>query len=443
MNKELLLAALISINCNPQLRAQQISTIAGNGSGTFSGNNGPATAAALNQPFNVAVDNAGNLFIADRFNNMVRKVDVSGTITTIAGSGIAGYNGDGIAATDAQLHHPTGVAADQGGSIYIADLGNHRVRKVSPAGIITTIAGNGKSGYNGDDIAATSAWLSGPWGISVDRYGNIFVGDAGNHRVRKITPDGIIYTVAGTGIAGFSGDGNLATAANLNGPYYAESDYVGNLYIADVDNQRIRRVSKDGIISTIAGNGDGGYNGDDRPASSASLFEPIAVAADRMGNIYIADGWNNRIRYVDMHTGIISTVAGNGIAGYNGDDIAATTAQLKNPYGVAVDNSGNLYVADYNNNRVRKITAPTPSGINIELTIFPNPSFGSFAIKVATGKEDKVTIIVSDVAGKKVHEASIESNTVTDFSISLAAGVYDINAYSAGMRASTRLVILH
>lgn len=443
MNKELLLAALLSINCTSRLQAQQISTTAGNGNAAFSGNNSPATAAELNRPFSVAVDDGGNLYIADRLNNMVRKVAVDGNITSIAGNGIAGSGGDGSTATDAQLNSPTGVAVDEEGNIYIADLGNHCIRKVSSTGIITTIAGTGIPGYNGDGVPATAAQLTGPRGVSVDKHGNIFVADAGNHRVRKITANGIIHTIAGTGVAGFSGDGNSATAANLNGPYNVVSDDAGNLFIADVDNQRIRRINTDGIISTIAGNGIGGYNGDNRPATSASLFEPIGVATDRMGNIYVADGWNNRIRHIDGHTGVITSIAGNGIAGYNGDDIAATAAQLNNPYGVSVDNSGNVFIADYNNNRIRKVASPTPNVNDLELVIFPNPSFGSFAVKATTSKNDKVTLTISDLMGRKVHETNIQPNTAVDLSIPLAAGIYSIRANNAEKEAYSKLVILN
>jgi hypothetical protein len=443
MNKKLLIAGLFAITSSPPLQAQLISTIAGDGQAGYGGDGGAATAATLKSPFNVALDDNGNIFIADRANNRVRKIDNMGIISTVAGNGTAGYNGDGNAATNALLNGPTSVAVDKKGNLYIADAANHCVRKVTPSGMIITTAGNGTGGYGGDNGPATAAQLNNPRGVAVDQSDNILVADAGNHRVRKVTADGIITTVAGNGAVGFSGDGYASTAASLHGPYYITTDHSDNLYIADVDNQRIRRVDGEGIISTVAGNGQAGYGGDGGPATAALLNEPIGIATDRSGDLYIADGWNNRVRLVDMRRGVISTIAGTGTPGFNGDDIACDTAQLNAPYGVAVDNGNNVYVADYSNNRIRKLAPPKPGTATLELTVFPNPSSGPFAIKATTGKTDKVLIAVTDLAGKSVFRLNIEPNYVTDVRTDLPAGMYFITATSADMQAHGRLIIIH
>jgi trimeric autotransporter adhesin len=263
----------------------------------------------------------------------------------VAGDGTAGYNGDGIAATTAELNNPIGVGIDDSGNIYFADAYNNRVREVNTFDIINTIAGNGTLGYNGDGIAATAAELKEPTGVAVGGSGNIYIADWLNQRIRQVNTSGIISTVAGNGTGGGNGDGGAATSAELDDPQGVAEDSSGNIYIVDVFNQRIREVNTSGIISTVAGNGTGGYNGDGIAATAAELGSPRGVAVDGSGNIYIADWNNNRIREVNT-SGIISTVAGNGIAGYNGDGIAATAAELYDPYGVAVDGSGNIYIAD-------------------------------------------------------------------------------------------------
>jgi len=331
-----------------------ITTVAGNGSYGYSGDGGPATAASLASPTCVEVDPAGNLYIADTENNRIRKVDPSGMITTVAGNGSKGYFGDGGSATQASLYDPMGVAVDSSGDLYIADSYNHRIRKVDPSGIITTVAGNGTSGYSGDGGSATQASLYDPMGVAVDSTGNIYIADSYNHRIRKVDPSGIITTVAGNGSYGYSGDGGPATSAMLDYPGGVAVDPAGNLYIADTGNHCLRKVDPSGRITTVAGNGSYGYSGDGGPATSAMLDYPGGVAVDTSGNIYIADEYNERIRKVDP-SGMITTVAGNGSPGYSGDGGPAVDADINNPYGVAVDSTGNLYIADYGNNRVRKV----------------------------------------------------------------------------------------
>jgi len=338
-----------------------ISTLAGDGTAGSSGDGGVATSAQLNLPNGVAVDSSGNLYIADRYNDRIRKVTSGGLISTEAGTNAFGYSGDGGPATSAQLNYPAGVAVDSSGNLYIADRDNDRIRKVTSGGIISTVAGTGAWGYSGDGGAATDAQLYAPRGVAVDSSGNLYIADFDNHRIRKVTSSGIISTMAGTGAFGYSGDGGAATSAQLDSPTGIAVDSSGNLYIADLFNHRIRKVTS-GIISTVAGTGAQGYSGDGGAATSAQLNRPYGVAVDSSGNLYIADRDNHRIRKVT--SGIISTVAGTGVASYSGDGGAATSAQLNYPYGVAVDSSGNLYIADRSNHRIRKIT-PAPT-INVQ-----------------------------------------------------------------------------
>jgi sugar lactone lactonase YvrE len=341
--------------------APVITTVAGNGTAAYNGDNIPATSAQLNWPAGVAVDSAGNLYIVDYDNQRIRKVDARGNITTVAGTGTPGYNGDNIAATSAELDYPGGVTVDSAGNVYIADSFNYRIRKVDTGGTITTVAGGGsgcagQTDALGDGCPATSAELSVPAGVAVDSAGNLYIADYDNDRIRKVNASGIITTVAGNGSYGYNGDNFAATRAELNFPSGVAVDSAGNLYIADRNNQRIRKVDASGTITTVAGTGISGYNGDNIPATSAQLNYPNGVAVDSAGNLYIADWDNNTIRKVDASTGIISTVAGNGTAGYNGDNIEATSAELNSALGVAVDSAGNLYIADRDNNRIRKVT---------------------------------------------------------------------------------------
>ena len=357
-----------------------INTVAGTGSEGFSGDGGPASSAELSYPYGVTLDASGNLYFADLGNNRVRKVDGTGTITTVAGAGSYGFSGDGGPATSAELAQPTGVAVDSSGDLYIADNSNNRVRKVDSSGTITTVVGGGISGL-GDGGPATAAQLNQPVGVAVDGSENLYIADAGNSRVRKVDGSGTITTVAGTGGFGFSGDGGPATAAQLNSPYGVALDGSGNLYIGDTGNQRVRRVNGSGTISTVAGTGTQGFSGDGGPATAAQLRDPVGVALDGSGNLYIADSANSRVRKVDG-TGTISTVAGTGGFGFSGDGGPATAAQLNSTYGVALDSSGNLNIGDANNNRVRKVEGPDtipptttisgPSGTTND----PTPTFG-------------------------------------------------------------------
>lgn len=335
-----------------------ITTIAGTGDDTTSGDGGPATDAALGSPVAFAVSRSGELFVADAGQHRIRKIDRGGVITTVAG-GQGGFGGDGGPAVLAALQSPQGIAVDGRGNVYIADTENQRIRKVDAAGIITTVAGTGESGFSGDGGPASGAQLSWPTGIAADGHGALYVADGWNQRIRKISQSGVIMTVAGTGNGGFGGDGGPALSATLESPHAVALDAHGGFVIVDTGNARVRQVDAHGVITTIAGRGhvvDIGDGGDARKA----LIWPADLAVDAAGNLFIADdGWeNSRIRKVDVH-GIITTIAGTGASGFSGDGGPAVNASLAQPEGVAVDGQGNVFIADagYSSNRVRKIDA--------------------------------------------------------------------------------------
>src|SRR6266550_648185 len=345
--------------------AGKVSVYAGNGFNGYSGDGGLATNAQVSWGYGLAVDTSGNLFIADTANNVIREVvATTGIIQTVASNGTYGYGGDGGAATSATLSSPYGIFVDASGNLFIADSGNNVIREVVAAtGIIQTVAGNGTYGYGGDGGAATSATLSSPYGIFVDASGNLFIADSGNNVIREVVAaTGIIQTVAGNYNLGsaYSGDGGAATSATLSYPYGIFVDASGNLFIADSGNNVIREVvATTGFIQTVAGNNFYSYGGDGAAATGAQLNSPAAIASDAAGNLFIVDQYNNVIREVVATTVIIQTVAGNGTYGYGGDGGAATSATLDYPYGVSIDASGNLFVADTNNCVIREVVAAT------------------------------------------------------------------------------------
>ena len=333
--------------------AQIINTIAGNGIIGFSGDGGQSTAAQFHAPQGIHMDNYGNLNICDASNERIRKINSSGIIYTIAGTGIAGYSGDGGQASAAKLWGPNDITVDGAGNIFIADANNYRIRKIDPSGIITTIAGTGTIGLGGDGGDATAAQLNFPTSICVDGAGNILFADQNNHKVRKINTLGVITTVAGTGVAGFGGDGSPATAGLLNFPQGIDVDAIGNIYISDGGNRRIRKIDMTGIITTIAGTGASGFSGDGGMATGAAIG-PAQILLDGTGSLFIADFNNSRLREINSF-GIISTIAGISPPGFSGDGGTATSAQLNGPVGIAVGCGGNIYFSDRNNQRIRRI----------------------------------------------------------------------------------------
>jgi uncharacterized protein (TIGR03437 family) len=338
-----------------------LTVIAGSGAYGYAGDGGAARKARFNQPAAIARDNAGGLYVADQANQRVRKITPDGVVYTVAGNGLAGSSGDGGPAIAARLNFPSGVAIDAAGNLYIADSGNHRVRMVAPNGLISTVAGTGEAGFNGDNGNATRARLDTPGGLAADSAGNLYIADTGNHIVRRLTRSGTLTTVAGNLARGFSGDGGAPLTASLDSPRAVAVDADGNLYIADTGNRRVRRVSAGtalgpGIIHTF-------------PSSGADIFRhPRGLAVDREGNVLLTDALDHRVFRIEP-TGRISTIAGDGWPGFSAEAEPALPARLDSPLDIAADPAGNLYLADTGNNRIRKLTP------NIEIA--PPPSFDS------------------------------------------------------------------
>ncbi len=444
-----LLLAFIGVS-SARSYGQIITTFAGSGYQGYSGDNGPARMAQLNRCTGVAFDGAGNVYVADRDNNVVRKINPLGIITTFAGTDTAGYSGDGQGAASARLNRPCAVATDAAGNVYIADEGNNVIRIVNKiSGFINTYAGNNIAGYSGDNGAADSASLNDPQGIAVDGAGNLYIADAGNHVVREVNVAGTISTIAGNGTLGYSGDGGAATDAALSSPSGVAVDPAGNVYIADINNNVVRKVnSADGTIVPFAGIGYPGFGGDGGPAVYAELSFPSSVSVDNAGSVYITDEGNNTVRRVDS-TGNINVFAGiPRTNGYTGDNWAPTAAELNSPSDVAADGRGRIYIVDYGNNVVRLVsyTASSVASVNgnsAALKVYPNPSTGSFDLDVPeTGSA--ATVYLMDVLGRVVATRVVDE-TKTGAATLTFSGVTDGNylvVVSSGDKRYTEKVVV-
>lgn len=356
----LLIAGLLA--AKPCL-AQVIATTAGNGSYGYSGDNGSAVAAQIDTAYGVAMDAHGYIYIADSRNQRVRKI-ANGTIATVAGTGVEGFSGDGSLAISAQLDSPRDVAVDTAGNLYIADTGNCRIRMVTPSGIISTVAGDGTANFSGDGGPASAAELSYPSGLATDTAGNLYIADSWNYRVREIS-NGNIQTIAGNGSYGPFGDGGPATAASLGLIQSLTVDALGNVYLSDSYNHIVRKVASGGGISTVVGGGFGPAV-DGGSAQTANLEFPKGIAIDSKNNLFISDSLNYRIR--EVSNGVIATAAGSGTPGYSGDGGPAISAELNAPYGLGIAPGGNLIFSDLWNYRIRSVgpetvsTPGTPNG---------------------------------------------------------------------------------
>jgi len=408
--------------------AQNIITVAGNGSASYCGDGSLATSACLYGPTGVRTDLNGNIYIADNGNNVIRKVNTSGIITTVAGNGSKGYKGDGGSALLAEIYSPTDVAVDTEGNIYISDNGNNVIRKVNKTGIISTFAGNGTMGYSGDGGVATSAEINYPSGVAVDNKGNVYIADEGNSVIRKVDKTGIITTFAGS-VGGYSGDGGPATKAELSGAGGVRVDNTGNVYIADAGNNVIRKVGPSGIIHTIAGSGTNGYSGDGGNALLAKITA-LDVAVDKDNNVYIIGG--GRVRKVDTYS-IITTVTGDGKPGYNGDNIPAISAEIGSSSGICVDALGNVYIADGGNSRIRKVIFNTavqdPINNATHCYLYPNPTESQVAIQA----DQQITSVeVSNTMGRVVYKHTFNNTKNIQLSISdWPVGVYFVRVNNA------------
>ena len=425
-----------------------LTTVAGTGSASFAGDGGAATSAHLRGPAGLAVDGLGNVYIADRLNHRVRRVDgTTGTITTVVGSGPAGslgsFAGDLGLATSARLNLPSDVAVDGLGNLYVADTGNHRLRRVdTTTGIITTVAGAGADCFNADDPLG-GCQLIAPLGVVADGAGTVYIADTNQHRVRKLEVAArILSTVAGTGTAAHAGDGGPATAAALSAPAAVALDGAGHLYIADDGNHRVRRVeAATGIITTYAGSSSFGFFGDGGSATSARLREPMGVVGAPGGDLYVADTANHRIRRVEVGTGTITTVAGNGNSSFLGDGGAATSAALSTPNGLDVDPAGAVYLAEESSNRVRKID---PTGVITTVAgtgVFGSAGDGGLALAAMlrgptdVAVDDLGNVYIAEPSGHRIRRIDA-TGTITTF-----AGTSNSQGFSGdgGVATSARL----
>ena len=400
----ILFAALMS-GFSYGLHAQIITTMAGTGTTGYGGDGQFAAYAKIGEPSALAVDRPGNVFICDRVNNRIRKIDVYGVMTTYAGTGVQGMSGDGGQATAAKIFGPCGLRLDGQGTLYIADSKNNRIRKIDKDGIITTVVGNGVAGHRGDDSAALHAELNNPNGIAFDKNGNMYIADASNNCVRKVNAtDGIITTIAGKNdtLATFAGDGGPATRALLNFPQAVAVDDSGNVFIADTHNYRIRKISAaTGIITTAAGNNIPGYGGDQGQPFHSQINIVTDLVFDHKGNLYIADYSNQRVRKLDP-SGVITTVVGTGVAGHNGDNGPAADAQLVTPRSVAVDTADNLYIGE-GSCRLRFVYQDDTR--TDSLTIYPNPCPINAQLFLFSKYEELANIEVINSSGRIVYTA--------------------------------------
>ena len=413
------------------LSAQIVTTVVGTGTAGFSGDNSTATSSQLSRPTSIAFDKVGNMYIADADNYRVRMVNTAGIITTIAGNGTSGFSGDNGPATAASII-PTSVIADTLGNIYIAELS--RIRKVDNAGIITTIAGNTTLGFNGDGIPATAATLHTPYLGFVDTSGALYFSDSYNHRIRKIDAAGIISTVVGVGISGSAGDGGPASAANLNTPCFISRNPRGELLIPDMGARRVRIADTAGIINAFAGTGGGGSGGDGGPAITGTVGTCIGAACDEAGNVYITSTGTNIIRKVDT-AGIITRIAGTGAMAYSGDNGPALLAEF-NYINQAVPRNGDLYVVDMYNNRIRKIALSTTALAEIReqgtgIKLYPNPAIDIITIFTQNGIRD---IIITNSSGQFAtsYHATTFSEKQANITIkNLPPGIYFVKVNEA------------
>jgi internalin A len=425
----LLTLLAFSVSSNGQL--QKINTYAGLGTAGFSGDGGIATAAELNGPQSITIDAIGNVYFVDFFNIRVRKINTFGKISTVAGNGNAGSGADGSLATAIPMH-PYGVAVDKKGNLYISDAVFNIIRKVNTAGIISTVAGtSGMAGYLGNGGLATLAKLNRPHGMAFDAGGNLYIADAANHVVRKLDTFGKIWTIAGVGTMGYTGDGFPAITAELDSPYSVAVDGKGRIYIGDIKSNVIRRVETDGTINTFAGTGVAGYTGNNGPATAATFDHLADFAIDSIGNVFIADANNNVIRKVDTF-GIVTTVAGNGTAGYGGDLGYVNGANFQYPYGITVDKNGSLIISDANNHRVRKTyytvnINDVPAGAAI--AAYPNPVHDFITV---AGMEATDRVCVYNTVGAQVNIVAEENGSSRTLNLNgLAAGMYLVQVYDA------------
>lgn len=435
--------SICSFSAEAQYR--KITTIAGTGGiGGYGGDGFVATAGVLNGPHAVAVSNKGEVYIVDFYNFRVRKIKTNGSIVTFAGNGLSGYNGDGTAATNARMN-PKGVAADYKGNVYISDPVHSVIRKVNALNIVSTYVGTGVYGYTPLNTNAKTTKIGAPWGLACDKSGNLYFTDAGNHVVCKVDTFGVITTLAGDGNAGSLGDGFAAVTARLDSPFAVAVDRTGNVFVADHNNSTVRMIDPAGIITKVAGTiGSFGYSGNLGLAINAQLNYPSGVAVDTFGNVYISDSRNNVIRMVDP-TGVISTIVANSFPGFGGDLGDALGANLFHPYGICVDSIGAIFIADANNQRVRRVYNTTVGVNNVDpnsgLNIYPNPFNNNITV---AGLHKNDVVCLYDLMGRPVMpKTTIDTEGAKTFEIGdIAQGIYllQVNNASGENRITAKMI---
>ncbi|MCW3122508.1 MAG: hypothetical protein JWQ38_2000 [Flavipsychrobacter sp.] len=449
----ILLLTCACINLHAQVNI--ITTICGNDTPGYSGDNGLAKKGELNVPDGVCLDRKGNLYIADAFNHAIRKINLaSNIITTIAGNGIAGFSGDGGFATNSQLFVPEDVFTDNADNIYIADANNNRIRKITAStGIITTIAGSGPTGVNvsnatGDGGQATDAHLNNPSALCLDNNGNIYIADYGNNKIRKIDGvTGIITTAVGNGASVYSHDGLPGTAIGIAGPIEVFTDVIGNVFYCDQYNHSIRKLdASTGNITTVVGNGIAGYSGDNDQATEAQLNQPSCISVNEKGDLFIAQYFDGVIRKVDGKTNIITTIAGKVERGFSGDGGIATEAQLRCGNFV-LDHHGTMYIADMDNNRIRMVRDTTQDYTAVQtvtkndIKIYPNPASSELTVTspdLSEGEE----VLIYNLWGQKVISATTTKKHEVIMNVgTLPSGMYIIQIISpSGSKEVRRFV---
>ena len=443
-----LLIILVLVCAGPTGLAQTgiITTIAGCDTSRFSGDGGIADTSCLNFPYCVfKVSN--NLFIADALNNRIRKIDLNtNIITTIAGTGDFSYSGDGGPATNAALFLPSGIFIDSNNNLYIADAGNHRIRKIDGStGIISTVGGSGSPGYSGDGSLATEAMLNGPSGVYVTHNEDIYISEYYNNCIRKIDhSSGIITTIAGTGTSGYSGDNGPAVNALLSAPMNLYGDLDGNIVFVDSWNSVIRKIDLNtGVISRVAGTGVNGYSGDGGLATDANIRVPTGLFINRQGDTYFTEYYSGNVRRIDASTGFITTVVGYGVEGFAGDGGPASNAQLRADY-VYVDDNSDMYIADAGNNKIRKVTHPLAVP-NVDayqrFKLAPNPTTGIFTIEGNVSSDLRIEV-VNSIGQIAYSNKSVASKQPIDLSF-LPSGIYFIQARDSLTTFTEKLIIQH
>jgi sugar lactone lactonase YvrE len=419
--------------------AQIITTISGSGTNQsgFAGDGGLAVFGRFRNPGGMVMNDSGDLFIADRQNNRIRKIDRYGYLSTIAGKGIAGRSGDGGPATAAKLWLPSGITIDKKGNLYFAERSNHVIRKISADGIISTVAGNGTTGMQGDNGAATMAQLSYPYSVAIDEIGNMYIADDGNHKIRKVDTTGIISTFAGTGVKGPGINDVQATASCLNNPKGVAYDGKGNLIV--VSGHGVRKINlSTGMISQLAGGEYGGLGGDGGLASHSMFNAPTQVTVDKYGSIFVSDFNNHRVRMIDT-LGKINTVAGRSSPQTDGDGGSADAAGVNQPDGICADSKGNLYIADGDNN-IRFVYMGDINGVPMH--VFPNPCKQKTTVILESSYEELATMYILDMAGHTAKTIVAPTNREIQITIDVA-GVYMLQASSKHKTWQGRIVSLH